>query len=337
MQGFARLILIAAIAAAACAPASAQRPDLNGLLARWDSDPHPDLRSVLVLREGKMVAERYYNGETADTLHDVRSAGKSITALLVGAAIDRGRIAKASAEVQQVWPAAKGSAIARATVDDVLTMRSGLAAFDEDAASPGNEDRLDEAPDPLAFTLAVPRQQAPGQAYVYNSLTAYIAGIMVEQATGTDLEDFARKALFAPLGITRWQWGRDLGGHPKGQGNLSLRARDLATIGKMVLDMGVHDGKRVISAAWIEASLAPRVAIGGGDPYADHYGYFWYAKTHAINGALVPVHFASGNGGNKIYVIPSRKTVVVVTSRAYGRGYGQARSEAILKAVLAAG
>ena len=336
MQRIARAILIVLATTAACLPAHAQRPDLNALLTKWDSDPHPDLCSVLVLQDGQIVAERYYNGETADTLRDVRSAGKSITALLVGAALDRGKIGKVTDQVQQYWPAAKGSAIGAVSLDAMLTMRSGLAAVDTDAASPGNEDKLDEAPDPVAFALAVPRLQSPGQKYIYNSLTAYMAGLLVEQATGADLDNFARAALFDPLGITRWQWGRDAGGHPKGQGNLSLRTRDLAKIGQMVLGKGVYDGKRVISAAWIEASLAPRVPIAADDPYADHYGYFWYSKTVDLAGARIPVHFASGNGGNKIYVIPSRQAVVVVTSRAYGRGYGQARSEAILKAMLTA-
>lgn len=159
---------------------------------------------------------------------------------------------------------------------------------------------------------------------------------MIEQATGTKLDDFARQTLFEPLGIGRWQWIADTAGHPKGQGNLSLRALDLARIGQMVLGKGVYDGRRVISAGWIETMLAPHVRIGATDRYAEDYGYFWYAKTQTVSGDAVRVHFASGNGGNKIYVVPSRDMVVAVTSSAYGKGYGQLRSENILKAVLAA-
>jgi CubicO group peptidase (beta-lactamase class C family) len=318
-----------------CAVAGAQQqPELNEVLKRWDKDEHPDLRSVLVIRDGDIVAERYYNGETSETLHDVRSAGKSITSLLVGAAVDRGRIASLEDPVEKYWAAAKGSALGGVAIKDVLTMRSGLAAFDEDAASPGNEDKMDEASDPLAFALSIPRAAPPGTQYRYNSLTAYSAGILVEQATGQDLETFARTALFAPLGIERWQWGRDVAGHPKGQGNLSLRTRDLGRIGQMVLDKGRYQGRHVLSAAWIQAALAPRVDISAGDRYADSYGYFWYSKTQTVDGRKIPVFFASGSGGNKIYVIPSLGEVVVVTSSAYGRGYGQLRAENILKAVL---
>lgn len=182
---------------------------------------------------------------------------------------------------------------------------------------------------------AIPAAAAPGSIYRYNSLGSYIAGRVVENASGADLEDHAARVLFAPLGITAWRWGRDVARHPKGQGNLSLRARDTARIGQLVLDKGMVDGRPVIDAAWIKAALAPRVAIGAADRYADSYGYFWYAKTQDIGGQKIAVHFASGNGGNKIYVIPARRMVVSVASSAYGKGYGQRRSEDILKAILA--
>ena len=329
------LLLITALSLPCAANAQNAPTALEQVLLAQDHDSHGDLRAVVVLRNGAIVAERYYNGETAHTLHDVRSAGKSITALLVGAAVARGQLATTKT-VGDYWPEVAGSPAGKVLIDDLLTMRSGLAAFDEDEQSPGNEDKLDAAPDPAAFVRGVPSATAPGSTYRYNSLGAYIAGRVVERASGADLEDVAAKALFAPLGITRWRWGRDVANHPKGQGNLSLRARDTAKIGQMVLDDGVVDGKRVIDTAWLHAALAPRVAIGAGDRYADSYGYFWYAKTQDIGGQKIAVHFASGNGGNKIYVIPARRMVVSIASGAYGKPYGQRRSEDILKAILKA-
>ncbi|WP_216666844.1 MULTISPECIES: serine hydrolase domain-containing protein [Stenotrophomonas] len=317
------------------APVLASDP-LTPVLARWDQDEHPDLRAVVVMRDGKIVAERYYNGETAASLHDVRSAGKSVTALLAGIAIDQGALKNVDERVPTHWPEAAGSAVGDVRLDDLLTMRSGLAAFDEDPASPGNEDKLDEAAYPLAFVLAVPRATPPGQVYRYNSLTSYVVGVELAKAAGMSMADFARANLFTPLGITRWEWASDAAGYTKGQGNLSLTARDFATLGEMVRNKGLYNGRRIVSEAWLGEALAPRVPIADSDPYADHYGYFWYHKVHDINGQKVPVSFASGNGGNKIYVIPSRKLVVAITSSAYGKGYGQRRSEAILKALLSA-
>ena len=326
---------ITLLAGANAVPSLAGSPsrDLT-ILSQWDRDAQADLQAVVVMRKGELVAERYFNGATAETLNDVRSLGKSITSLLMGAAIERGRVHAVSDLVERYWPESRNSAIGNVALANVLTMRSGLAADDDQASSPGNEDLLDEASDPLAFALSVPRSDAPGTMYRYNSLTAYVAGLVIEKAVGQPLADFARSALFDPVGVERWQWARDVGGHTKGQGNLSLTARDLATIGQMVLNKGLFHGKRVLSADWITESLEPRVSISHTDPYADGYGYFWYHKTHDIAGRRVALSFASGNGGNKLYLVPSRELVVAITSRAYGRGYGQRRSEDILKALL---
>ena len=328
------IFMACAVAAVGFGPAAGASP-LSALLAQWDHDPHPDLKAVVVLRHGALQAERYYNGETASDLHDVRSAGKSITALLLGAALDQGLISSVQDPVGRYWTAAKGTAIGDVALKDVLTMRSGLAALDADPKSPGGEVKMDAAPDPRSFILALPQTDAPGTLYRYNSVTAHVAGLVAQSAAREDLQSFAKQRLFEPLGITRWSWERDKAGDYKGQGNLSLTARDFAKIGQMVLDWGKYQGHRVISARWVQTMLKPRVAIAEVDPYADGYGYFWYAKVQQINGVSVPVTFASGNGGNKIYVVRSLDLVVAVTSSAYGHGYGQRRSEDILKAVLA--
>lgn len=317
-------------------PEAAPDGRLNAVLANWDADEHPDLNAVVVMRDGHVVAERYYNGATAETLNDVRSAGKSVTALLTMIAVDRGLISSLSDPVETYWPEATGSAFGDVRLHDILTMRSGLSAFDDDPASPGNEDRLDESADPVATALAVPRFEPPGTTYVYNSLTAYIAGLVVEKASGQSLADFAEEALFHPLDIDVWRWAADAGGHTKGQGNLWLNARDFARIGEVVRGRGLYQGRRIVSEAGLNAMLTARVPISDSDPFADAYGYFWYVKTYQIGDRAVPAAFASGNGGNKIYVVRDRDLVVSITSGAYGRGYGQRRSEAILKAILLA-
>ncbi len=308
-------------------------------LAAWDQDSDKTLQGVVVLRDGHLVAERYYNGATARSFNDIRSAGKSVTGLLATFAMDRGFIASASDPVRRYWPESASSALGDASVDDLLTMRSGLAADDEDPASPGNEDRMDAAPDPLAFTLAVPRQEVPGRVYRYNSVTAYAAGVVVAKATGGpdgDLGRFAGTVLFEPLGITDWRWDRDRAGQTKGQGNLWLSTRSMAAIGELVRSGGEYHGRRLLSAGGVEAMLRPRVATGPQDPYADQYSRLWYAKSLSVDDSRVPIWFASGNGGNKIYVVPHLRLVVAITSQAYGRGYGQRRSQDILIGVLKA-
>ena len=127
---------------------------------------------------------------------------------------------------------------------------------------------------------------------------------------------------------------RPLGGQTKGQGNLSIRARDLAALGQMYLEQGVFGGRRVLDPEWITQSWAKQVPISASDPYADFYGFMWYYRDEPTGLGPTPVHFASGNGGNKIYVVPSRHLVVAITSSAYGHGYGQRRSQAILLSIL---
>lgn len=149
---------------------ASERSDLNSILAGWDHDEHPDLRGVVVIQNGRRIAERYYNGATSDELHDIRSAGKSITALLVGIAIDRGAITSVDDPVSRYWRDAAGSAIGSVPLRDVLSMRSGLAAYDEDPASPGSEDKMDASGDPLNFVRGVPSANSPGTRYRYNSV-----------------------------------------------------------------------------------------------------------------------------------------------------------------------
>ncbi|WP_380872070.1 6-aminohexanoate-dimer hydrolase [Sphingomonas sp. DBB INV C78] len=328
-------IFLALILLTASHAARAEDQRIAATLERWDADSKHDLKGVIVLKDGRVVAERYYAGADADTLHDVRSAGKSVTSLLLGIVVDRGGIRSIDDPVARYWPEAKGSAIGSVPIRDVLTMRSGLAAFDADPDSPGNEDRVDEALDPAAFILGLPRADAPGTRYRYNSVTSTVAGIVTAKASGQRMDEFAAQHLFAPLGISRWRWEADRSGYTKGQGNLSLTLRGFAAIGEMVRNGGRYRGKRVVSRAWISQALAPHVAIGDVDPYADSYGYFWYGKTQGVGDRQIAVSFASGNGGNKIYVVPRLGMVVAVMSSAYGRGYGQKRSEQILKDILA--
>ena len=92
----------------------------------------------------------------------------------------------------------------------------------------------------------------------------------------------------------------------------------------------------MISENWIRDSLQAKVQTASVDPYADSYGYFWYYRSFDVDGVATVVHFASGNGGNKIYVVPDYDLVVAITSSAYNQGWGQRRSQDIVQAVLAA-
>jgi CubicO group peptidase (beta-lactamase class C family) len=310
-------------------------PGLDSLFGELRRDSAGDVKGVLVLRNDVSVAEAYFNGDDSTTLHDIRSATKSITSLLVGIALEHRLIATIDARLSSLLPM-PANGVGTVTMRDLLTMRSGLDSDDRDSQSTGNENRLDQSDDWLGFAARVPLVRPPGQSYVYSSLNAYLAGAVVEQAAGVPLAQYASEWLFGPLGIVRFGWRRGPRGEGVGQGNLSIRLRDMGRIGELMLHEGTVGGRRVVGARWIHDSLEPIVAIGSVDPYADSYGYMWYLRKYPIGRDTVVVHFASGNGGNKIYVIPQEHLVIAVTSSAYNARYGQRRSERILLTILTA-
>jgi CubicO group peptidase (beta-lactamase class C family) len=309
---------------------------LESLYSEMAQEPHHDLKGIVIVRSGRLASEHYFNGDSVDTLHDVRSATKSITSLLMGIAIQKRLVHSVNDSISLYLPGLPQDGKEKITLKDLLNMRSGLDANDEDPSSPGNEDNLDQSSDWIHTIFAVPMKEVPGSKYNYCSINAFLTGAIVENVSRMPLDDFARVNLFEPLGIQDYRWRHVPINRVTGQGNLSTTTRDLAAIGELMLDDGVVNGRRLLSHKWIARSLASQVAISDSDPYADSYGYMWYTKAEPIGGQNIEVHFASGNGGNKIYVVPSLHMVVTITSSAYKTNYGQRRSQGILWKILAA-
>jgi CubicO group peptidase (beta-lactamase class C family) len=309
---------------------------LKEIYADMVRDPERDLKGIVIVRHAHLVSEHYFNGDTADSLHDIRSATKSLTSLLMGVAVQKGLVHNVDDSIALYLPGLPKDGKEKITIKDLLTMRSGLDAYDDEASSPGNENTLDASSDWIRTVYAIPMKLSPGSKYVYCSLNAFLTGAIIENVSRMPLDQFARTNLFGPLGIENYSWRHVPIGRTTGQGNLSITTRDAAAIGELILDDGVVHGKRVLSHEWITNSVASQVAISDSDPYADFYGYMWYTKGEPVGTREVEVHFASGNGGNKIYIVPSFDMVVAITSSAYGKSYGQRRSQDILLKVLAA-
>jgi CubicO group peptidase (beta-lactamase class C family) len=309
---------------------------LQALYSDMSQEPHHDLKGIVILRDGYLVSEHYFNGDSADTLHDIRSATKSITSLLMGIAIQKGLVHSVDDSIGLYLPDLPRDGKQRIAIRDLLNMRSGLDANDEDPSTAGNEDRLDQSSNWIRSVYAVPMKRQPGETYVYCSINAFMTGAIVENASHMPLDRFAAKNLFIPLGITQYRWRHVPVDRITGQGNLEITTRDEAAVGEFILNDGVARKRRILDHGWIAKSVKSQVAISDSDPYADFYGYMWYTKAEPVSDHTVEVHFASGNGGNKIYVIPSLHMVVAITSSAYGRGYGQRRSQDTLLKILSA-
>lgn len=308
---------------------------LEALYSEMAQEPHHDLKGLVIVQNGRLVSEHYFNGDSVDTLHDIRSATKSITSLLMGITIQKGLVHSVNDSIALYLPGLPKDGKEKITIKDLLNMRSGLDANDEDPSTPGDEDNLDKSSDWIRTIYAVPMKCIPRSKYNYCSINAFLTGAIIENVSHIPLDEFARANLFEPLGVQDFRWRHVPVNRITGQGNLSITTRDMAAIGELMLNDGVVNGRRLVSREWIARSQASQVAISDSDPYADFYGYMWYTKTEPIGDHSIEVHFASGNGGNKIYIVPSLHMVIAITSSAYNTNYGQRRSQDILWKILA--
>lgn len=322
-------------------------PDIEARLDRFAAaDPELQLHGVIVVRGRRIVLERYFVSEDEtwgkplgrvsfgpDTLHDLRSVSKSIVALVYGAALAEKKVPPPDAPLFIQFPEyadvfAADERRKRLTVEHALTMTLGTA-WDEGIsyADPANSERAMEVmPDRYRYVLGRPVIEEPGNRWVYSGGATALIGRIIARGTGRSLPEYARTALFDPAGLGRSEWivGREVwpgagDGEPAAASGLRMTPRDLARIGQIVLDYGVADGRDVVPADWIGACLTWRV---NRDPQTG-YGYQWYMGEVAAGapGASRSETFvgAFGNGGQRLFVMPSLDIVVVVTAGHYNR------------------
>jgi CubicO group peptidase (beta-lactamase class C family) len=254
----------------------------------------------------------------------------------MGIAIQHGQVHGVGDSIALYLPGLPADGQEKITIKDLLNMRSGLNADDDDPNTPGDEDNLDKSSDWLKTIYSVPAKEPAGRTYNYASINAFLTGAIIENASHMSLDRFADVNSFRPLGIDEENWRHVPANRVTGQGNLSITARDLAAIGELVLNKGRVAGKQIVPEQWIAESTEKQVVSSAHDPYSDYYGYMWYTKAEPVGNGTVEVHFASGNGGNKSYVIPSLHMVVAITSSAYSTNYGQRRSQNLLLKILSA-
>ncbi|MEG2805812.1 serine hydrolase [Stenotrophomonas sp.] len=346
-----RTALILALAAALPLPARSaplppDRAPLAALEAAIAREDIKQVTSVLLVVDGTVAYERYFNGATAETLHDVRSASKSVTAMLVGAAIGDGHLPGVDARVYDYFPEFTAAhpvdpRLRATTIEDLLTMSSLWECDDENAFSAGHEERMYVTERWLDFALALPvkgfapwmtrPQDSPhGRAHAYCTANAFVLGAVLERATRMPLADYAAQALERPLGITQSHWNRSPEGIGMGGGGTRYRSRDLARLGELVLAGGQWQGKALIPAGYVAAMVSAQASTGDGSDY----GYQWWGLTLPVQGRERTVWAMSGNGGNYVFVIPGQKQVAVVTSTAYNRSYAHPQSRRILSEFL---
>lgn len=271
--------------------------------------PNTRLQSFGLVRDGKVVIEHYQGATGRETYTNFASVTKSVTAILVGIALDKGVLKSVNQPLTDFFPElnepdvdAKSRTL---TLAHLLSMSSGWQSHYNDTP-------------PVVPTDALKRKIVlnPGETFQYDNASSHLIAIALARAANMPLEQFAIEHLFSPLGIERYIWGRDAQGRTLGWHMLQMRLVDMLKIGQLVLDKGEWQGKRIVSASWINEMLTYRNA---GGPTANlPYGYQWYLfhtpdkKHRAVMGI--------GYGGQFLYLVPDLKLVIALTHTRDQRG-----------------
>ena len=278
-----------------------------------------NVHSVLLIKNGKLVLEEYFYGYDRDKLHFLASVSKSVTSLCVGLSIDQKMTGGVETKVHDLFPEYTGTKWIDqkypVTLRHALTMSAGL---EWDSMKYHRKDprhttyQLYESDDPIKFILERNLAETPGYKFYYNSGLTILLGEIIENTTGQSIDRFSGRYLFSRLGIDDYHWDKFSDGRIQTDGGLHLRPRDMAKIGYMVLKKGRWNGDQIISEAWIRESTGRHI-----DAQGIGYGYQWWIGKTLSSTQPIEVLFASGHGGQKIFIIPQLDLVAVFTSRVF--------------------
>jgi CubicO group peptidase (beta-lactamase class C family) len=305
-----------------------------GELVRYVSAPftnleEPYVHGILVARHGKLVVEEYFYGFHRNKPHDTRSASKSLTATLVGAAILNGaKLVPSTTRVYDllykgVLPKDLDPRKKEMTVEHLLNMASGFDCDDRVyPPRPGNEDTmLALDTDYYQHILKLPMDGNPGSRIAYCSIDPNLLGAVLSAATGRPLADLFQDLIAEPLQIKRYHLNLQPTGEPYMGGGIQWMPREFLKIGQVMLNEGTWKGKRIVSKEWVQRASTPMVKIKsrgstacvpGSTPTLclRNYGYLWWHFDFAYKGRTVHGYLAGGNGGQSTTVIPELDMVI---------------------------
>ena len=271
---------------------------------------YPNVYSLLVVRHGYLVYEKYYNGMNENSVNPVYSVTKSMMSALTGIALREKLIINTDQKVSELLPKyftqidnVKKNEI---TIKNVLTMTGGLESIDLDYGS------YYASKDWLRYTIDKPLTDNPGEKMVYNTgLTNFLSAVITETSQMTT-KDFADQYLASEIGISLDNWECDPKGYYVGGTDLSMKPVDMAKFGYLYLNSGLWDGKQIIPKEWIEESTKKQIKV---DSVQD-YGYLFWLRTikDSVHNKEYFTYRADGYGGQIIMVVPELDMVSVITA-----------------------
>ena len=305
-----------------------QSPQLAAALDRAFAEPtQPPFRhtrAVVVMKDGRIIAERYADGIGVDTPLLGFSATKSVISALIGILVRDGKLTVDQPVPIAAWqdPHDPRHAI---TVDQLLRHTAGLALGSSLQASlmsalePVNRMKYVES-DMASYAESIPLETAPGQAWNYHDGNYVILSHLIRAAAGghaADVMRFAHRELFDPLGMRNVVLEFDAAGTPKGSGEMLASARDWARFGQLYLDDGVVGGRRILPEGWVKyaASPTPHAWVGYGAGFWTNLGNSYGARFRVDHGWPRDAFLAKGTIGQYVIVVPSQRLVIVRLGR----------------------
>lgn len=301
---------------------------LNELITLIREDKkYPNQHSLIIVRNGYLIVEEYFNGFNSERIHMQQSVTKSFTSAVIGMAIEQGHIKGVDEKILDFFPEIKNiqnmdERKASIKLKDLLTMRSGTDYHERGQDSPHFQlNRLSKGWD--IFYLNRPMVCDPGTKYLYDSGGVILMSAMLKNRSGMHVDQFAVKYLFAPLGIEKYFWFKNSEKHPHTGGGLNLRPLDMAKFGLLYLRNGKWEDKQVIPEWWVKESFKKHVTFSNNmRRHTSGYGYLWWIQPPDPKGSGEQnIYAARGAYGQFIFVIPEHKMVVAVTGNAKGAAY----------------
>ncbi len=310
----------------------AQGVDSRGLVQLFDAIDgfRYAIRSVIVVRHGYLVLEAYTPLVGPDTRQPIYSCTKSLTSALVGIALDRGYLSSLDTPMLDFFPGrrcANPDPLKRSiTLENLLTMTPGVKWWEMIAFHPDNTlMQMERSVDWVQFFLDLPLQADPGTAWEYDSGGAHVLSAIIQQECGQSLAVFAQENLLAPLGIGPVDWPADPQGISYGYRGVSMTAPDMARFGLLYAQGGAWEGRRILSEQWVKESTRRRIGAAFGQGYA----CLWWVPPFGG-------HAANGYMGQRIFVLPERDLVVVMTSGITGQAMMSLPESLMIRFILPA-
>jgi CubicO group peptidase (beta-lactamase class C family) len=275
----------------------------------------PDVHSILIYKNNKLVLEEYFYGYDTNTPHQLRSATKPFIGGILGIAVDKGFIKSEKEKLlpyfNSIYPeiANLNERKKEITIENFLMYRHGLDCENNNPESQGNEESMMQSEDWVKYTLDLPMIGEPGVSSSYCTGCALTLGSLVEIATDKKIEDFAKENLFEPLNISNYKWTFEPNQTSSDDFSQTyFTPRDLIKLAKLFKDGGKWKGNQIISKSWIDKTFN----MDKGD-----YGYLWEHKYFVVDGQTYNSYLASGNGGQKINIWPELDMITVFTGGNY--------------------